>query len=254
MTHSNRFGASSYLTMGAVLVPNKIEGKIRSSLEETCEVLGVTQLHCTDMSHPQVSYFTREIKKLRILCFGVISKKSTLGAYKEMIEGDDQAHDYYNKCAQYLLELVAQFIADKGVTSEDVHILFEKKRGHDYSRLGRYLKAIAAKPIDSRAAKLAHLAPYQIDAKTKDEESILALADAVAYTLHKAFCSENNKLGLTEQRYLRELKGKFHSCDQTGKIANHGIKFIKGPVEMGLKADEFAFAMKFYSKAEQKKR
>ncbi|WP_090206854.1 hypothetical protein [Yoonia litorea] len=118
--------------------------------------------------------------------------------------------------------------------------------------MARFLTAIAEKPLDARAAKLAYLMPVSIQAVTKKDEPALAIADLVAYALHKSFCSENNKLKLTEQRYLREIKSKFYSCDATGQIANFGIKFIRGPVDMGLKGEEMSFAMKFYKKAPQK--
>jgi Protein of unknown function (DUF3800) len=246
MTHESSFGSSSYLTMGAVLIPRKYSNDYCIILNEIRDTVSTSQLHCTDMSHAQVSYLAKKIETLRLLCFGVISKKSTLGGYKELISGENQAHDYYNKCCQYLFELVGNFMAEKKISSEDISIVFEKKRGHDYGRLERYLKAIADKPQDPRAAKLTYLQPFSIDAKEKDEEPLLALADLVAYSLHKAFCSENNRLRLTEQRYLREIKGKFFCCKDSLKIANFGIKFVKGPVSMGLAGKDLDFAMKFY--------
>ncbi|MCI5095505.1 MAG: hypothetical protein MRY77_04260 [Rhodobacteraceae bacterium] len=248
MTHASPFGASSYLTMGATLFPTAFMSRYRERISDIQSRLGVSALHCTDMNHAQVSLFAREISKLRLLNFGVISKKSTLGTYKEMIAGEDQAQDYYNKCAQYLFELVGSYFGSKGYGPSSVAVAFEKKRGHDYQRLHRYLTTISSKPIDPRAAKLVHLFPNVIEAKTKEEEPLLAISDCTAYALHKAFCSENNKLKLTEQRYLREMKSKFCSDEQTGQIANHGIKFIKGPVAMGLTGPDLKFAQKLYSK------
>lgn len=248
MTHASPFGASSYLTMGAALVPTSQLPAFRGILETIRAKLQVQALHCTDMSHAQVSYAVKEIAKLRMLTFGVISKKSTLGSYQETLKGEHQAQDYYNKCSQYLFELVASYASSKNFDASSVDIIFEEKRGHDYSRMGRYLTAIAKTPIDKRAAKLEHLTPFQIGHRTKMDEPALSIADVVAYALHKGFCSENNKLNLTEQRYLRELKSKFYSCPNSGQIANFGIKFIKGPVGMGLQDAERNFAMKFYAK------
>jgi len=202
------------------------------------------------MNHLNVAYLAKTMSRLRILAFGVISKKSTLGDYRKMIEGKKQAQDYYNKCSQYLFELVAMFCSEHGLGSADIEILFEEKRGHDYQRLAHYLGAIANKPIDSRAAKLYHLSPFIINAKNKADEPALAVADLIAYALHKSFCSENNRLRLTEQRYLREIKSNFYKHPQNSQIANHGIKFIKGPVAMGLSGEEMSFAMKFYNKSD----
>lgn len=248
MTHENPFGASSYLTMGAALVPTSHLPMYRETLEAIRTKLEVRALHCTDMSHAQVSYLAKEVSNLRMITFGVISKKSTLGDYQDTLKGENQAQDYYNKCSQYLFELVASYASTKNLDASNIDIIFEEKRGHDYRRLGRYLTAIANRPMNSRAAKLAHLIPFQIGHKTKLDEPALSVSDAVAYALHKAFCSENNKLNLTEQRYLRELKSKFHRCPDTGQIANFGVKFIKGPVDMGLQGADGDFAMKFYAK------
>ncbi|WP_131802562.1 hypothetical protein [Yoonia litorea] len=113
MTHDNPFGASSYLTMGAVLVPSINLPKIRKDLELMRGKIDAKELHCTDLSHGQVAFCAREVKKLRMLAFGVISKKSTIGDYRKSIEGEKQAQDYYNKCAQYLFELVGAYVGKK---------------------------------------------------------------------------------------------------------------------------------------------
>jgi hypothetical protein len=250
MTRESSFGASSYLTIGAVLIPTKFDGLMRSFEEKLRSKLGVSRLHCADLNHPQVAYFAQQLALQRILMFGVISKKSTLGSYQESIEGTHKAQDYYNKCCQYLFELVGSFAGENKLSSDDIKVVFEEKRGHDYRRMERYLRTISDKPIDSRAAKLAHLRPFIINSASKSDEPLLAFADLVAYSLHKSFSSENNKLRITEQRYLREIKHKFYKHPKTKQIANNGIKFIKGPMSMGLGSSDFQFAMKFYSKVE----
>ena len=50
MTHESPFGASSYLTMGAALVPTKDLIKLRQKLETIREKLDVRALHCTDLN------------------------------------------------------------------------------------------------------------------------------------------------------------------------------------------------------------
>ena len=131
MTHENPFGASSYLTMGAALVPTRCLPEYREILETIRAKLDVQELHCTDMSHAQVSYLAQKIKNLRMVTFGVISKKSTLGQYQDALKGENQAQDYYNKCVQYLFELVANYAASKNLNASSIDIVFERKRGHD---------------------------------------------------------------------------------------------------------------------------
>lgn len=238
-------GSSAYFSIGAALLPIFEREKIELELRDVKETLGVKELHCTNMSHQNVAYLANKIRDFRILCFGVLSKKSTVGHYKEQISGDEQAQNYYNKCCQYLFELVGGYFERHGFSGNDVDILFEEKRGHDYTRLSRYLERISNNPIDQRARKLAHLSPFVISAKPKHEEPTLAIADTVAYSLYRAF-SNDNKLKLTEQRFLHAIKRKFACSENSGKIANYGIKFVKGPVEMGLTGDEYKFANKFY--------
>ena len=102
--------------------------------------------------------------------------------------------------------------------------------------------------MDRRAALLQYLDPLIIDAKPKEDEPCLFLADLIAYSLYRSFYPEGNRLKISEQRYLRELIPILEKCPDTEMIANSGIKFIKGLVNLGLEQREYNFAMKFYRK------
>lgn len=242
----NKYGASPYLCFGGVLVPNKNLDSVREVLRCISIELKNKELHCVDLNHFETSYFARTICKQQILLFGVISKKSTLGGYKELIEGKNQAADYYNKCSQYLLERVGHFMSEKRIESDKVSIVFEEKN-HDYQRLRNFIGTVRKSPHDSRANYLQRIDPLSIRSETKAKEILLSIADLVAFSLRQSVDASSKNFGVPEQRYFRELKEKFW-LSSDGSIANYGLKYIKGPISIGLKDKDLKFALKMYPK------
>ncbi len=237
-------GASPFMTLGAASLPLHHRGRLKEFLENISILFGGKDLHCNSLTHIQRSCFARAVSEQRVLLFAVISKKDTLGEYREAIRGDGQANSYYNKCSQYLLELVGHFMSCKGIGASDLSIVFEKKN-HNYERLRRYLKAIQEKPIDDRAIHLKKIDSLSISAETKSREPLLALADLVAFSAHATVNKTTENFSIPEQRYFRELKNRFWKNDK-GKIANFGVKYIRGPFAMGLTGNELSFALKLY--------
>ena len=94
--------------MGAVLIPCANVPDIQLSLEKARQFLRVKALHSTDLDHNKLTYLSIKAAQQRIRAFGVVSKKATLGSYREMISGERRHQDYYNKCSHYLLELVGK--------------------------------------------------------------------------------------------------------------------------------------------------
>lgn len=234
------------MSFGAALIPTTYAENHRKALRDFASKIGGKPLHCSDLGHFEVAAFAREVAQLKVLLFGVISKKSTLGDYREKIEGETQAEDYYNKCTHYLLERVGHWMSENDIGSNCLSVVFEEKR-HNYQRLRSYIQRVRSSPIDRRAAYLAHIDPLSITAQGKSDEDLLAIADLVAFSLHQSVNTSKSNLGIGEQRYIRELERKFWRCSESGKVANFGMKYIKGPVTMGLSGSELAFAMKMYS-------
>lgn len=239
-------GASPYLTLGGVLIPETHIEATLNCLNDLSSRLG-KNLHCADLNHFQTAAFAREAASIKMLAFGVISKKSTLGDYLDGTPDEDIAQDYYNKCSHYLLELLGKFMSHHDVKSEDVSIVFERKN-HDYQRLRSYISAIRKSPKDRRAAFLQSIDPFGITDRSKDEEPLLALADLVAFATFQSVNESQRNYGLPEERYMRELKKRFWRCPDTGQVAHFGLKYIKGPVTMGLSGQTMSFAMKAYQK------
>ncbi|GHA60569.1 hypothetical protein GCM10008927_27630 [Amylibacter ulvae] len=247
-----RGGATEYMTMGGVLIPDTHLNRYRDKLDAIKSILKREDLHCKEMSHVQVAYFAREISKLRLQCFALISKKETLEDYKENIEGKGQAQKYYNKCSQILLERLCHFLEVEKIASEDISIKFEKMRGHNYSQMRKYLSIVREHPKDKNAALLKHIEPFSIEALDKSDEELLSIADLVAYSCYQMVNYSPANFYTPEQRYFRELKNKFWKDKDTGGIANFGLNIFKGPRQLKLDECEEQYFLKLYNRVGKK--
>lgn len=201
-------------------------------------------LHCCEMNHHQVAYFSRVVgQQPHLKLFAFVSKKETLGSYKSKISGDHQAQFYYNKCAQLLLEQVGSFLREKKILKDQLSIVFEERSGHDYDRLRTYLKKIIANPIDNRSIPLAQIDPLSITSMSKNNDPLLSFADLTAHAVYQAVNFTSTNYGLADQRYLRELSNKFYCNPETKCIGDFGLKMMKWR-EMGL--DEISY--RYFSK------
>lgn len=131
-------GASPYMTLGAALIRNRSRKGVENSLEKIRQVLGKPTLHCSQIGHYQILHFARQITLQKMRLFGVISRKDTLGSYRDVIAADSDM--YYNKCVQYLLERVGWFMEARGIPPENLDIVFEKANV-DYEKMRNLLYA-----------------------------------------------------------------------------------------------------------------
>lgn len=246
-TDKRQNGSDPYLVFGAALVPTRSLGVFRNELKDVLERIDSKSLHCIDLLHLKRAYFARRVAGMRVLLFGVVSKKETVGDYRQKIEGKNSRQDYYNKCAIYLLERVGHFMSVHDYSSDQLSVIFEKKN-HDYQRLRNFVSTVRRTPIDDRAKYLSAIDPLGITAVAKKDEILLSLADLAAFSLYQSVSQTKSNFFLPEQRYLIELKEKFWRNPETNQVANHGIKYIKGPYAMGLQNDALSLARKFYRK------
>lgn len=177
------------------------------------------------------------------MAFGVISKKSTLGSYGDDIEANDKL--YYNKCAQYLLEKVGQFMEREKIGEEQLTVLFEEGN-FDYTRLRGLIAKCRKKPMHHETKNLKNVSPASIKCRAKADEPLLQAADLVAHALYR--CVEKNKgnLWILETRYVQELRGKFFSDKSTHKVTGFGVKAVHNLIDIKLASEvnEFFVALK----------
>jgi hypothetical protein len=226
-------GATPYFVFGGCLLPNKKAAEIRAKLENlrgaVCPHKPI--LHCSELSHAQVARIAREVGKFEnILFFAFVSRKDTLESYRKEIEGADDSEFYFNKCATYLLEQLALATETYAIDKADLSIVFED-RPHSFQRYRSYLKHVITKPIpikdptaNANRKRLGRLDPLSITSMDKGGEPLLFLADLVAYATRQALEPSQHNYGVPEQRYLREIAGKFFGGDKFGSIGDYGFK------------------------------
>ncbi len=246
-TAERKHGSDPHLVFGGALVPNIFLEDFRKQLLELKDEMDASWLHCTDLSHLKRCYFARTAREMRVLYFGVLSKKETVGSYGALIDGEKKRQQYYNKCAVYLLERVGHFMSQHNFGSDQLSIVFEEKK-HDYQAMRNFVRTIRDKPMDVRAKYLQRIDPLSITATAKKDDILLSLADLAAFSIYQSVNITKTNFGIPEQRYLRELKSSFWCDPNTKQIANFGIKFIKGPIQMNLTPENKRFIMKFYRK------
>ncbi|MCD1624302.1 DUF3800 domain-containing protein [Citromicrobium bathyomarinum] len=227
-------GASPYMAFGAALIPNSERAEIEDKLLSVTSRIGKSNLHCSNLRHSQIVYFSRQIIQHLLRFFGVISYKHTLRDYTSHIDGDH--NKYYNKCAQYLLERVGWFLELRGIEAKDVDIVFEKANC-DYNMMRKFLRRLQSNPKHSMTAKLKHIDIEAIEAIDKSEEALFQVADLVAHSLFKCVDKNDENFYIPETRYLSELAPRFFGDPESNKISGAGLYCVHTPDQIELDAD-----------------
>ncbi len=224
-------GATPYLTLGAVLVNNDHEEALKTKLQEIEQKIGKNSLHCNELNHAQKTYFARTIAQEEITLFGLISNKSTLAGYAQLIDGD--VRKYYNKCAIYLLERVGAYLKEKEIAAGDLTICFEEGP-FDYGKLCNFIRACQRNPFHANARLLQNINSYDLAPYPKEDKPLLQIADLVAHALFKSADRHDGNYNIPEPRYLNEIHERFY-CDQdTLRIEGTGLKSIQNLYQLQL--------------------
>lgn len=226
-THSK--GASPYLVLGGCLVPSVRKAELLNLLSDVRSEIDKSDLHCTKLSHFQMAKYARMVgASARFKSFALVSSKSTVGNYKEVIAGKGSDQKYYNKCVSYLLERLGHCMLTYNISENEVRIVFEERKSHDYEKLRNYIHQIKRTPRDKRLEYyLSVIDPRRMEAQAKGVDDLMTLADQVAFSVSAAINASSSNYGVPEQRYLRELKSCFFS-DSTGEaVGKFGLKLFK---------------------------
>jgi hypothetical protein len=222
-------GASPILVIAGCLIPDTRSVELRSILTRIRTATSKKSLHCSRMSHLAIAKYARMVSdEAGILCFALVSTKSTMGGYKDQISGKGQDQKYYNKCVSYFLERVGHFMLLNDISGNDLRIVFEERRGHDYGKLRNYLHTIKRNPLDKRLGfYLGPIMPASIISTPKLEEDLLCYPDLIAFSVAAALNASATNYGIPEQRYLRELKNRFFKEENSGSVGEFGLKIFK---------------------------
>ncbi|WP_273146002.1 DUF3800 domain-containing protein [Oceanicaulis alexandrii] len=229
-------GASPYMTMGAVIVPNAHLDSLSECLESVKKTIGKQELHCSNLKHFELLFFAKSMAKEKVRFFGAISKKKTLGPYKTAIK--DNPRKYYNKCAQYLLERVGWFMGNRSLMPHQLDIVFERANV-DYDALANLIRRCQDSPLHESTKQLRNISADRIYSIEKNEHPALCIADLVAHALYKCVDKTERNFGIVEPRYLRELSPRFFGNPETAKALGAGLYCVHSVRDLELE-DEAA--------------
>lgn len=216
-------GASRYFVLGAIVAQPASQILARKKFDECRAALAKEKWkHATELNHPSKVFIAREMSKLAVRYFAVISNKATLGDYKGFINSDSQK--YYNKCLVYLLERVCSYLIRFGVKEDELSVVLEE-RNHDYDKMLRYIQMIRDRPLYPQSKSLRVLNPFAISTRRKGEENCLEFADFVAHAVYQCVNKTPVNFNIPEPRYFREISPRF-ACDASGRIGGTGLKYI----------------------------
>ncbi len=222
--------SSQMFCLGAFIIKNDEYDEILNNLNNIKKVLKKQELHATHIkNHISKVFICKEIAKMPITAFGLISNKSSLGNYNIK-----EHWKYYNKNCQFLLELFGQYIEREFKHPISHTIIFEHKENAEYQKMKNLIYYAKYNSSRTWATKtLNYISENAIISKKKEEEPLLEIADFIAHALQRCCNHYDAELNITEDRYLRELKNKFYYWEN-GRILFAGIKPIHNLTQLGL--------------------
>lgn len=228
-------GASPYMTLGAALIHTDKQQKFKDLLATLTSEIEKKDLHCKKLSHIQLVHYARTLAAERIRFFGMISRKETLGEYKEEIS--EESSKYYNKCAQYLMERIGWFMEVYGIQDHQLDIVFEEAAAFDYEQMKNYLGTCKKNPLLPMTKKLQFIDVDRISTRKKKDEPLLQMADLVAHALYKCVNKQSSNYNIPEPRYLKELSGRFFSHPDDQKVVGAGLYCVHSTADINLDED-----------------
>lgn len=227
-------GSSQFMTLGAALVPNSLQEKVRLDLQIIASLFQRQSLHCNRLNHNQIVRYAQDVSLHKLLLFSVASFKPTLGDYSKGIDHNHQR--YYHKCLQYLFERVGFAALELGIAADDISIVIEEGVA-EIAPLKKFISMCILNPIDRRARNLSGIDPYLIATKPKLEEPLLQLPDLVSHAVYRCLEQNESNFRVLETRYLYELRKRFFHNSKNDKIFEYGLKAIHGLKAMKLPED-----------------
>ena len=220
--------------MGAAVFQPAAQVHARKVMSAFKDRIGKTNWkHATELGHAEKVLLGRTLGKVETRLFAVISKKSTLGEYKEQINADPQY--YYNKCLQYLLERVLAYLRKYDPSQDEISIVLEE-RNHDYDRMIRFLQKVKDNPVRPESKSLEILNPFAIVRRKKGEDLLLEVADFVSHAVFQLANKSVANFQIPEPRYFMELSSRFAGNDDC-RVLGTGLKCIHSLQDLELDPD-----------------
>lgn len=229
------YGPTQYFCMAATIFNEDNRERIERSLEGLPFAKDV--IHASKLNHFQKVLFSRTISELPIGIVGVISNKLTLLEY--LPAAKQTPTHFYNKVMQYLLERLGDCVGKSGLRNEQVRILLEA-RAQQYSSLMSFVNSIQRNPLDERSLPIRNIDRFSISAIDKASDKCMPISDMAAHALFSSVRRDSRLYGISESRYLGEMKGVF-MAGRAGSIVPLGIKPIHNISDLGLPVSDASF-------------
>lgn len=229
------YGPTQYFCMAAAF----FQEKHRQHIEETLRKIPFIKktIECKKLSHFEKVSLCKTVSTLPVGLLGVISNKLSLLEYLPAAKKTNT--HYYNKVTQYLLERIGETVSVFNVDAKNLNIKLEA-REQKYDSLLYFIDKIQKNPLDPRSIPIRNINRFSISAVKKHDDFCLGLADIAAHALFCSVSRDKKVLGLSETRYVRELRSIFIS-DKKGKVVPKGIKLIHSVKDMAIPDDEAEF-------------
>jgi hypothetical protein len=229
------YGPTQYFCLCATF----FKDENRNQIEETLARLpfGQGSPHANKLSHFEKVHYCRVISDLPIGMLGTISNKLSLLGY--LPQASKTPTHFYNKVMQYLLERIGQAVGSYGLAKSNVRILLEA-RSQQYSSLLSFIENIQKNPLDPRSLAIRNIDRWSILSTKKKDEKCMALSDIGANAIFSAVRRDSRSFGLSETRYLNELR-KIFLADGSGKVFPSGIKPIHSISDLQLPDEVSSF-------------
>lgn len=180
---------------------------------------GIAELHAIDGFKPHSHKIRKHAAKARVgrelaslphvATFAFVSDKAELGYYGENLQLKKNGVKGYqrlnDKCLQFLLEQVGQFLEEHSFDESEIHIVVEEAKNIDYLETMRFLTLCRDSPNYGTAHLLRDLPVDRIAPLDKEAAPALFFADYVAHSVYKCFDIGPSTAGLGETRYAEEI-------------------------------------------------
>lgn len=214
-----RGSGSRALVLGCVMIADKDVPAVESAVQKARHIVGgprLKNLHFKNMRHDD-----------KIGTLNLTAAEPWAGVIVANFKNENrrsvaltQPPILYNYTARYLLERVTDYAK---VIGEPAEVYFERSRVFDLAEFQRYMNTLAARNnsrIDDRFIR-----PYLIRTLAKGDAPGLDIADAIAYSAHRAL-EPNPKWGHYETAYLHILMPKLLRGAANGRLVGEGLVFM----------------------------
>ncbi len=231
-------GATEWLSIGAILIRQAFERETVTWVRSIRETIGARQrpdLHFRDLSPSRKFAVCKEVPKLPLRCFALLSNKKNMRQHRnERVEKARPSSQqwFYNWCIRLLLERITDFVETDSIKrhgkARHVQIIFSERGGVRYAQTSAYhslLKEQARSEttlLNKRVIKWRVLHPTSTLVVQHTKNAGVQLADVVASSFYQA--ANTMPPPEWETAYAKQLQRVIPT--ENGACADYGVTLL----------------------------